>query len=279
MDRVTNVLREAINRGAPVYNLGRKAECYLIYKAAASQLLQTGAVPEHSAAALRQALALAERQQDHDSQAWTMRRTFDKLLDSSAEVVGPRSQQSGQGHRGPGEGLALDGAQLAGLRWQALDDVVMGGVSSSQVTYDAQQQALVFAGHVSSARNGGFASCRSAPWEGWQGLRGCSALCLQMLGDGRTYKIDLKMDDGYDGVQYQHDFTTTSLGKWQEVRLPFSGFIPSFRGQAVRGQPPLEPGRVRQLGLKVSKFRAEGGVAGDFVAGDFRLAVRFIRGV
>ncbi|KAL6756827.1 complex I intermediate-associated protein 30-domain-containing protein [Haematococcus lacustris] len=274
MDRVSNVLREAINRGAPVYNLGRKAECYSIYKTAASQLLQTGAVPEHSAAALRQALALAERQQDHDSQAWTMRRTFDKLLDSSAEAPDPRSQQSG-----PGERLALDGAQLARLRWQALDDVVMGGVSSSQVTYDAQQQALLFAGHVSSARNGGFASCRSAPWGGWQGLRGCSALCLQVLGDGRTYKIDLKMDDGYDGVQYQHDFTTTSLGKWQEVRLPFSGFIPSFRGQAVRGQPPLEPGRVRQLGLKVSKFRAEGGVAGDFVAGDFRLAVRSIRGV
>jgi hypothetical protein len=49
------------------------------------------------------------------------------------------------------------------------------------------------AGDVTTANNGGFASVRSAPWSGWSGLHGAEALELEVQGDGRIYKLNLKV--------------------------------------------------------------------------------------
>jgi hypothetical protein len=55
-------------------------------------------------------------------------------------------------------------------------------------------------------------------------------------------------------------------GQWTQVDLPLSAFAPSFRGRSVPGAPPLDPGRVRQVGLMIA----------DGQAGDFALALRAI---
>ena len=55
-------------------------------------------------------------------------------------------------------------------------------------------------------------------------------MCVK--GGGETYKLTLQTtDQGLGGVGWQCDFVTTP--SWQEIQLPFSRFIPSFRGRCV----------------------------------------------
>ena len=101
-----------------------------------------------------------------------------------------------------------------GQAWTSVDDRVMGGVSASQTTVTAE--GLVFSGEVSLANNGGFASIRARP-RGYD-LAGATALLLRVRGDGQTYKLTLRTDDAFDGVQYQARFATQA-GAWIDVGL------------------------------------------------------------
>jgi monofunctional biosynthetic peptidoglycan transglycosylase len=138
------------------------------------------------------------------------------------------------------------------LHWSAINDVVMGGVSRGSFTL-ARPGIASFAGHVSLEHGGGFASVRTAPRD-WDTAR-AAAFLLRVLGDGRTYKLTVRTDDGFDGVQYQCRFTPPA-GEWTEVRLPVPSFVATFRGRGVPGAAPLDPGRVRALGLMISDKQA-----------------------
>jgi hypothetical protein len=146
--------------------------------------------------------------------------------------------------------------------WSAIDDVVMGGVSSSRLRHDPAGHAL-FEGVVSLENNGGFASVRSRPRD--LGAPGAAAYRVEVRGDGKRYKVNLRTDEAFDGVNYQAAFAPPP-GEWTTVRLPVSGFRPTFRGRAVAGAPPLDPARVRQIGLMIA----------DGQAGAFALAIRAI---
>jgi len=146
--------------------------------------------------------------------------------------------------------------------WSAIDDAVMGGVSSSRLRHDAAGHA-VFEGVVALDNNGGFASVRSRPLD--LGAPGAVSYVLEVRGDGKRYKLNLRTDDAFDGVNYQASFETPP-GAWTLVRLPVSGFSPTFRGRTVPDAPPLDPIRVRQVGLMIA----------DRQVGAFALAVRAI---
>ena len=147
--------------------------------------------------------------------------------------------------------------------WAAIDDGVMGGVSGSRIRHDPAGHA-VFEGIVSLENNGGFASVRSRPLD--LGAPGAAGYSLDVRGDGKRYKLNLRTDDAFDGVNYQAAFEAPA-GTWTLVRLPLSGFRPTLRGRSVPDAPPLDPARVRQIGLMIS----------DRQAGPFALAVRSIR--
>jgi hypothetical protein len=147
-------------------------------------------------------------------------------------------------------------------QWHAVNDVVMGGVSRSAFSLGEPGIAR-FAGRVSLENSGGFASVRTAP-RAWDAA-GAAAFVLRVRGDGRTYKLTLRTDDGFDGVQYQARFTLPA-GEWREIRLPIESFAATFRGRTVPGAPLLDPGRVRALGLMIS----------DRQAGAFELLVDWI---
>ena len=147
--------------------------------------------------------------------------------------------------------------------WSAVDDRVMGGVSRSRMRHDPDGHA-VFEGEVSLDNNGGFASVRSRPLD--LGAAGATACVIEVRGDGKRYKLNLRIDDAFDGVTYQAVFEPPA-GAWSELRLPLSAFRPSFRGRSVPGAPPLHPARVRQIGLMIAERQA----------GPFALAVRSIR--
>jgi hypothetical protein len=82
----------------------------------------------------------------------------------------------------------------------AIDDAVMGGVSASRLRYDPAGHA-VFEGVVSLDSNGGFASVRSR--RGELGTPGAVSYVLEVRGDGKRYKLNLRTDDAFDGVSYQ----------------------------------------------------------------------------
>jgi hypothetical protein len=84
--------------------------------------------------------------------------------------------------------------------WSAIDDAVMGGVSASRLHHDPAGHA-VFEGVVSLDNNGGFASVRSR--RGELGTPGAVSYVLEVRGDGKRYKLNLRTDDAFDGVSYQ----------------------------------------------------------------------------
>jgi len=136
----------------------------------------------------------------------------------------------------------------------------MGGVSRSRLRYDPAGHA-VFEGIVSLEHNGGFASVRSRPLD--LGVAGTVNYVLEVRGDGKRYKLNLRTDDAFDAVNYQATFEAPA-GKWTWVRLPLSAFVPTFRGHRVPGAPSLDPARVRQIGLMIA----------DRQTGAFALAIR-----
>ncbi len=147
--------------------------------------------------------------------------------------------------------------------WSAIDDAVMGGVSRSRLRHDPVGHA-VFEGIVSLEYNGGFASVRSRPMD--LGVPGAVGYLLEVRDDGKRFKLNLRTDDGFDGVNYQAAFEAPA-GRWTLVRLPLSEFKPTFRGRSVPGAPPLDSARVRQIGLMIAERQA----------GAFALALRSIR--
>lgn len=145
---------------------------------------------------------------------------------------------------------------LAADLWHPIDDRIMGGVSRSRLRHVPAGHA-VFAGELSLERNGGFASVRSAP--GDYGLAGAEACLIELRGDSEQdstqFKLSLLTDDGFDSVNYQASFAPAGTA-WQTLRLPLVGFRASFRGREVPGAPPLDPARIRQLGLLIAARQA-----------------------
>ena len=107
---------------------------------------------------------------------------------------------------------------------------------------------LVFAGRTNT-NGGGFSSIRSGPvvldLSGYTGIR------LRVKGDGRRYTWRLTTDARVYGreVAYWADFDTVD-GEWQAVDIPFSRFVPRFRGSVLNG-PALDTGKITGMGLMI----------------------------
>jgi NADH dehydrogenase [ubiquinone] 1 alpha subcomplex assembly factor 1 len=143
-----------------------------------------------------------------------------------------------------------------------IDDRVMGGRSASRLRHDPAGHA-VFEGEVSLEDGGGFASVRSRTLA--LGEAHAVTCLIEVLGDGKRYKLNLRTDDLFDGVTHQATFEPPP-GQWTLLRLPLASFAPTWRGRPVDGAPALRPERLRQLGLTI----------GDRQAGTFALALRSI---
>ena len=147
--------------------------------------------------------------------------------------------------------------------WEVVNDDVMGGVSTSQFQVLTNGVA-VFSGTVRLENNGGFASVRSQPARA--DLTGCDSFLLRVRGDGRRYNFSVRTEAGPDTPLYQLAFTT-KRGEWEEHRLPFKDFVPTFRGRILTGVPPLDPAKITSVGFLIA----------DKQAGAFRLEISAIR--
>ncbi len=156
-------------------------------------------------------------------------------------------------------------ASTNSTKWQVVNDDVMGGVSTSQFQLLTNGGAI-FSGVVSLENNGGFASVRSTPVR--ENLSDTAAFALRVRGDGRRYKFTVRTEAGFNAPNYQAEFTT-KRGEWEEHRLAFKDFMPTFRGRVLTDVPPLIPSKITSVGLLIS----------DKKAGPFRLEMSWIRGV
>ena len=146
--------------------------------------------------------------------------------------------------------------------WQAIDDRVMGGLSRSRLRHDPSGHA-VFEGNVLSDNGGGFASIRHRSLA--LGSPATSGYCLEVLGDGKRYKLNLRTDPTFDGVNHQAEFEPPA-GVWTVIDIPVTAFVTTRRGRVLTNVSQLDPGQVCQVGL----------VIGDRQWGPFALGLRSI---
>lgn len=149
------------------------------------------------------------------------------------------------------------------LRWQIVNDSVMGGISNSDVSR-VTDDTVRFSGTLSMENNGGFASMRSSGR--MPDLNGADAVMVRVKGDGRTYQLRLRMDEGWRVPDYRAEFETR-LGEWQTHVLPLSEFKAGWRGIAVRNAPALEADQIRSIGI----------LLGDKKPGGFILEIDWIK--
>lgn len=142
------------------------------------------------------------------------------------------------------------------LFWQPLGDRVMGGQSDGAVDH-AEGGIGIFHGTVRLDNGGGFASVKADLPEAFDASH-YSGIELLALGDGKTYKIGLRNSTDRRSIVYQHTFTP-DREDWSRIRLPFSEFVPTWRGKTVTDAEPLNLEHLASVSLFVS-----GRQAGEF---------------
>ena len=134
----------------------------------------------------------------------------------------------------------------ADLGWYVVNDNVMGGRSEGDFTQSRGE--ILFTGRTNT-RGGGFSSIRTQSLR--LDLSNHAGIRLQVKGDGRRYTWRLTTTARWRGreVSYWADFDTQD-GEWQTVDIPFSSFVPRFRGYELNG-PPLDSRRITGMGLMI----------------------------
>lgn len=130
--------------------------------------------------------------------------------------------------------------------WYVVNDNVMGGRSDGD--FGIEQSELHFSGRTNTD-GGGFSSIRTEPVQ--LDLSTYDGIRLRVKGDGRRYTWRLTTDARWRGreVAYWADFDTED-GAWGTVDIPFSRFVPRFRGTRLDG-PALNTAEITGMGLMI----------------------------
>jgi len=154
-------------------------------------------------------------------------------------------------------------ADRANNTWMIINDGVMGGISKSRIEV-TDDKVAVFSGYLSLENNGGFASTRMTLDR--LSLQNYTGIKIKVKGDGRSYQFRLRTDDRFDGISYRSIFRTEKE-TWQVLELPFKAFKPTYRGRILTNVPPLQPGKIKQLGFLLA----------DKSQGNFELRIDWIK--
>ena len=133
--------------------------------------------------------------------------------------------------------------------WTTVNDPVMGGTSTSNVTFS--DGGLVFSGNISLENNGGFASARG-PQQSDIGPKaaGATALRVNARGDGKTYLLKVGIAD--QPWSYIQRFSTEA-GIDRTYGLPVEDFEPA--GMRLDPEPDapktLDPAGIDQLSVYI----------------------------
>ncbi|MGJ3254251.1 MAG: CIA30 family protein [Elainellaceae cyanobacterium] len=158
--------------------------------------------------------------------------------------------------------------------WDAVDDVVMGGVSQS--TIHPHNSVAEFTGQVSTENSGGFASIRTRNFSPPLDLTPYQSIELRVKGDGNRYKFLVRDQSQWDGIAYSYSFDTEA-NQWMTVRIPFTDMIPTFRAKTQPQAGTLDLKQVQAFQLMLSKFEYDGALNPRFETGLFQLQIASIQ--
>lgn len=138
--------------------------------------------------------------------------------------------------------------------WRSIDDRVMGGVSQS-MSGMLSSGHFAFAGDLSLANNGGFASVR-APLLLPDNVRTDKHIVrIKIQGDGKEYQLRFRTNEGFDGASYAVSFATRS-NEVLSYEFTLADFKATWRGRLITDAPPLRWTDVRQIGLMLTDKQA-----------------------
>lgn len=158
--------------------------------------------------------------------------------------------------------------------WNAVNDVVMGGVSQSG--FRLAETKAIFSGRVSTENNGGFASVRTENFEPPLDLSDYEGIELKVTGDGKRYKVITRCEGKWDGISYNYSFDTVHDFPIT-VKIPFEELRPVFRAKTVTEAGSFDSSKVYALQLMLSKFEYDGELNPKFEPGNFTLTIESIK--
>lgn len=162
-----------------------------------------------------------------------------------------------------------------------LDDVVMGGVSSSTFSNGK------WTGTVSDSNSGGFVGIRSTPFASAINMSQCKGIELRLRGSrNNIFKAVVRDSTDFNGVCWTSAFggdkgkaggIFPNLGgneKDEEytVKISFDELIPTIFARTVPGQR-LSKGTIQGFQIAYSKFLFDGELNPKFTLGKFSLGV------
>jgi len=150
--------------------------------------------------------------------------------------------------------------KLETKNWLIVNDSVMGGISSSQLIIDAQQNG-VFKGEVSLENNGGFTLAKRNVEVNFS--RKYTKIQLRVKGDGKRYQFRIKSNVDENHWYIQKFETNTN---WQLITLNLNEFYPSLRGK-----------RLKMVNFNKNKIESLAFLIGNKKQENFKLTIDYIK--
>ena len=139
------------------------------------------------------------------------------------------------------------------MTWTSVNDTVMGGRSSSDLSWNKQNE-LVWTGRLSLENNGGFVSIRTQgaklDWAQYDGLE------VVIVGSGRDIQVTAQRRDMVVRAGGYRALIHTEPAGETRIFIPFSAFVLKRFGRQING-PSLVSAlqQVSELGLLIADKR------------------------
>lgn len=153
----------------------------------------------------------------------------------------------------PGGEVMAANTNIRSMTWGSVNDTVMGGRSSSDLSWN-QQNELIWTGRLSLENNGGFVSIRtqgaSLDWAQYDGLE------VVLDGAGRDIQVTAQRRDMMVRAGGYRALIHTEAQGETRIFVPFSAFVLKRFGRQING-PALSSGlqQASELGLLMADKR------------------------
>jgi hypothetical protein len=129
-----------------------------------------------------------------------------------------------------GDILWKAGAGTNDFTFAPLDDVVMGGASSSNFDGATGQ----WTGQVTDANNGGFIGIRSTPFVEWD-MSQCQGIEVKLTTRNSPLRLKVVLRDSteFNGISWA---TSTDVVNGKRLKIPFAKQVPTVFAKIVSGQ-------------------------------------------
>ena len=134
--------------------------------------------------------------------------------------------------------------------WRTVNDVVMGGKSSSTFRLNANGFGA-FEGNISLENNGGFSSLRYE-FPKIQ-VKQYTTVHIKLKGDSKDYQFRIK-DRSETSYSYIAPFSTT--GDWQEIEISLADMHPQYRGRKL-DRPNFSEDYIEELTFLIGNKKEE----------------------